>query len=178
MNIVLRNIIRFICFILLQAFVLDKVHPLHQFVKPVLYFLFILWLPFNISRGWLLVVAFLFGLCMDYFSGQPGMHAAACVLIAYLRPFLLGILVPQETTELSYNEPGFKSLGTTPYIVYILVLTFLHHAYYVFLEWLQFGNFIFFIGKVGATTGISILLILAAELLFPRKNRYRTNVSS
>ena len=38
MSNLLKNIVRFIVFILVQAYVLDKVAPLHQFVKPILYF--------------------------------------------------------------------------------------------------------------------------------------------
>jgi hypothetical protein len=40
---------------------------------------------------------------------------------------------------------------------------------------LQFGNVLDFLIKVGATTGISMLLIFTVELLFPRKLRFRTN---
>ncbi len=177
MSSLLKNIIRFVLFILVQAFVLNKVPAIHQFVKPWLYFLFILWLPFSISRLGLLLVAFLFGLTMDYFSNTPGLHAAPCVLIAYVRPFIINLLLPQEKTEFSYAEPSIKSLGFAPYFLYALLLTILHNAYLIFIEWMQFGNFFYFIGKLGATTGVSMLLILITELLFPRKSRYRTNAA-
>jgi rod shape-determining protein MreD len=173
----LKNILRFVLFILLQAFVLSKVPPLHQFIVPYLYFLFILWLPFSTPRFVLMLVAFIFGLCMDYFLHTPGIHAAPCVLIAYIRPFLLNLLLPQETTELSYIEPNVKSMGWAPYFVYVLILTFMHHAYLVFIEWMQFGDFLYFLGKVTGTTAISMLLIFLTEMLFYRKARYRTNIA-
>lgn len=176
MSNLLKNIIRFIFFILFQVFILNEVPPLHQFIVPYLYFLFILWLPFTINRFLLLLISFVFGLTLDYFTGTPGLHAAPCVLIAYTRPFLLNLLIPQETTEQSYIEPGPKSMGWAPYGLYIGVLTFLHHFYLVLIEWLQFGNFIYFIGKVLGTTAVSLLLIFITELLFNRKGRYRTNV--
>jgi hypothetical protein len=68
-------------------------------------------------------------------------------------------------------------MGLMPYTVYVLVLTFLHHSYLVFMEWLHFGNFIYFLGKILATTAISLLLILITETLFVRKAKYRTNVA-
>ncbi|MBN9296744.1 MAG: rod shape-determining protein MreD [Filimonas sp.] len=175
MSTLVKTILRFILFILVQAFVLDKVPTLHQFVKPYLYFLFILWLPFSISRVGLMFIAFAFGLCMDYFSGVPGLHAAPCVLIAYIRPFVLNILLPQETTEASYIEPSISSLGIAPYSVYVLLLAFLHNAFLVLIEWVQFGSFIFFVGKVTATTVVSLVLIFVTEMLFYRKGKYRTN---
>lgn len=177
MGMLLKNIIRFVFFILIQAFVLDKVPPLHQYVQPVLYFLFILWLPFNINRGWQLIIAFLFGLCMDYFTGTPGFHVIPCVLIAYLRPFLLNILLPQDSEEYSYHEPSIRSMGGMPYSVYVLLLTFIHNACMVLIEWLQFGDFLFFIGKVAATTAVSLVLIFVTELLFPRQAKFKTNTA-
>jgi len=174
MSSIIKNILRFICFMLVQVYVLNKVPPLHQYITPYLYFLFILWLPFNTNRFFLLLLGFLTGLTLDYFSGTYGLHAAPCVLIAYLRPFLLNLLIPQETTEQSYIEPSIKSMSWAPYSLYIVLLTFVHHFYLVLIEWLQFGNFAYFIGKVIATTVISLLLIFITEMLFFRKARIRS----
>jgi hypothetical protein len=66
-------------------------------------------------------------------------------------------------------------MGWAPYAVYVSILTFIHHFYLVLLEWLQFGSFGYFLGKVISTTGISILLIFVAEMLVSRKGRYRMN---
>ncbi|MDE3145235.1 MAG: rod shape-determining protein MreD [Bacteroidota bacterium] len=175
MNNIVKYIIRFILFISLQVFVLDNIPPIHQYVVPYLYFLYILWLPFNINRFFLLIVGFALGITLDYFSGTPGLHAAPCVLIAFIRPFLLNLLIPQETTEQSYVEPSIKSMGWAPYGLYVFLLTFSHHFYLVLIEWLQFGNFLFFLGKVTATTLISLLLIFVSEMLFFRKAKFRTN---
>lgn len=173
----IKNIIRFILFIFFQVFILNEVPPLHQFIVPYIYFLFILWLPFNINRFFLLIVAFAFGTTLDYFTGTGGLHAAPCVLIAYLRPFLLNLLIPQDTTENSYAEPSIKSMGWAPYSLYIVILTFIHHFLLVLIEWLQFGNFVYFIGKVTGTSAISLLLIFITEMLFFRKGKFRTNAS-
>ncbi|MFN5426624.1 MAG: rod shape-determining protein MreD [Bacteroidota bacterium] len=159
--------------ILLQVFVLNTIPPLHQFIVPYLYFLFILWLPVGISRIALLLVAFLFGLSLDYFTGTPGLHASPCLLIAYLRPFLLQLLLAQETAEAGYKEPGHKTMGWVPYITYAGLLTVIHHSCLVLIEWLQFGNFLYFMGKVLGTSAISLLLILIAELLIPRREVFR-----
>lgn len=177
MSDLLRNIIRFVLFIGIQVFVLDKIPPLHQAFVPILYFLFVLWLPFSLSRFWLLVMGFLTGLTLDYFTPSPGLHAAACVLIAYVRPFLINLLTPRDSTEFNYREPSPKAMGWAPYSVYILVLVLLHNGYLVFLEWLQFGSFWLFLMKVLGTSAVSILLILTAEVLFPRKMKFRTNVA-
>jgi len=94
-----------------------------------------------------------------------------------VRPFLISLMMPKEKFEISYAEPSVTSMGLMQYAIYVLVLTFLHHSYLVFLEWMEFGNFWYFLGKVFSTTGISLLLITITELLFSRKTRYRTNVA-
>ena len=177
MSDLVRNIIRAIVFLLVQVFVLNKIPFLHQFIVPYLYFLFILWLPFSLPRPALLLIGFFTGLLLDYFMWQPGLHAAACVLIAYLRPFLITILIPKETEEFNFREPSPRAMGWAPYTLYALVLTLVHHSYLTLLEWLQFGTFLQFLIKVGATTGISMLLILTVELLFPRRVKFRTNAA-
>ena len=65
----------------------------------------------------------------------------------------------------------------TPYAVYVLVLTVLHHGYLLLLELLDVGNFLDFMIKMLSTTGISLLLIFATELLFSRKMKFRTNTA-
>jgi len=47
----------------------------------------------------------------------------------------------------------------------------------VFFECLFLGNFLNFIIKVMVTTGISLLIVFTAELLFPRKLKFRTNTA-
>jgi hypothetical protein len=177
MSDLVRNTVRFVLFILVQYYVLFQIRPLHQFVVPYVYFLYVLWLPFSMGRMTLMFVSFVFGLTLDYFTQTPGLHAAACVLIAYVRGFVVNILIPQEGAEQNYKSPSPVSMGWAPYAIYVLVLTLVHHIYLVFLEWLQFGSFLFFLGKVVATTGISLMLVLITELLFFRKEKFRTNTA-
>ncbi len=175
MSSLVKNIIRFILFILIQVFVLDRVH-LHQMVTPYIYFLFILWLPFKMKRTWLMLLAFLLGSTLDSFRHQPGFHAAACVLIAYVRPFLINILIPQEGSETNYSEPSMTSMGgLLPYTIYVGFFSFLHNAWLFLLEAWQFGNFWYFLVKTILSTAVCILLIIITDLVFVRKQKFRTN---
>ena len=177
MSDLLKKILRFAVFILIQVFLLNKIPHLHRFITPYIYFLFLLWLPFSVSRQWLLIIGFITGLTLDYFTMTPGLHTAACLLIAYVRPFLISVLTPKDSSEFNYREPSPRAMLWTPYLVYVFVLTLLHHGYMIFLQWLSFGSFLDFIIKVIATTAISMLLIVTVELLFPRKMKFRTNTA-
>lgn len=175
MNTLFKNIVRFALLILVQVFVLDRIH-VHFMVTPYIYFLFILWMPFQLGRTAQMLIAFALGFTLDSFRHNPGFHAAACVLIAYLRPFLINILIPQEGADTNYEEPSAKSMGGfMPYLFYAGVLTLVHHAWLFFLEAWQFGNFWYFIIKTLLSTAISLLLIIIVELIFSRKQQFRTN---
>ena len=171
----IKNIVRFALLILVQVFVLDRVH-LHYMVTPYIYFLFILWMPFRLSRIAQMLIAFLLGFTLDSFRHNPGFHDAACVLLAYGRPFLINILIPQEGADTNYEEPSAKSMGGfLPYMLYAGILTLVHHSWLFILEAWQFGNFWYFIIKTLSSTAISLLLIVMVELLFARKQQFRTN---
>ncbi|UAY52351.1 rod shape-determining protein MreD [Ferruginibacter albus] len=175
MSTALKHIVRFIVFILVQVYVLDKVH-IHYMITPYIYFLFILWLPFNMKRSVLMIVAFLLGITLDSFRHNPGFHAAACVLIAYIRPFLINLLIPQEGADTNYQEPSAKSLGGFgPYATYIAILALVHNAWLFLLEAWQFANLWYFLVKTLLSTIISLLLILVTEIMFTRKQKFRTN---
>ena len=47
---ILKYAFKFALFLLIQVYVLNKIPPLHRFIVPYLYFLFILWLPFDMKR--------------------------------------------------------------------------------------------------------------------------------
>ena len=175
MSNLVKNIIRFFLFILVQVFVLNQVPPLHHLVTPYIYFLFILWLPFKMGRRTVMILALALGFSLDCFTKTYGLHAAPCVLIAYLRPFLINLLISQEGAESNYNEPSIKSMGFAPYFTYVTILTLVHHSLLFFLEALQTGGYLYFILKTLLSSAISLLLILLTELLFVRKQRFRTN---
>ena len=178
MSDLVKNIIRLLIFTLAQVYVLNAIPHLHRFVTPYLYFLFILWLPFSIPRLGMLALGFLCGILLDYFTMTPGLHTAACVLVAYARPFIIYILIAKETTEFNFHEPSPHGMGWAPYMVYVLILTFMHHTYMIILEWMQFRTVFWqLLVKILATTAISMLLIFTVELLFPRRLRYRTNAA-
>lgn len=175
MNNLIKYIVRFVLFILFQVYVLDKIR-LHQMLTPYIYFMFILWLPFKMNRSLLMLTAFILGYTLDSFRHHPGFHAAACVLIAYVRPFLVNLLIPQEGAETNYEEPSFQSMGgIVPYMIYAGLLALLHNAWLFLLEAWQFSNGWYFLAKTFLSTAVCLLIILITEFLFSRKQKFRTN---
>ena len=77
----------------------------------------------------------------------PGLHAAACVLIAYLRPFVVNMLISQEGADKNYLSPSITSMGWAPYFTYVFVLTLFHHGYLSFPGMDEFRIFFVFYRK-------------------------------
>jgi hypothetical protein len=53
----------------------------------------------------------------------------------------------------------------------------MHHTFLFLLEALQFGGLLYFLGKTLLSVAISLFLILITELLFVRKQKFRTNTA-
>jgi rod shape-determining protein MreD len=170
MSDLLKNIIRFILLILLQVFVLDKV-VLHGYATPYLYMIFVLLLPFSMPRWGLMVVAVLLGLCLDMFTDTPGMHAAACLVIAYCRPFVINILSPQGGFETVKRTPSVGAMGWVPFMTYSVILVLIHHIVYFSLEVFDFHNLFFLLLKILLSAVASLVLILIYEMLFAPRSR-------
>jgi rod shape-determining protein MreD len=79
------NLFRFIILLSLQVIVFNNIN-LFGFISPFPYILFIILYPVNGNKSGLIFASFLLGLLMDMFSDSGGVHAAACVTLAYFRP--------------------------------------------------------------------------------------------
>lgn len=170
MSELLKNIVRFIVLILLQVFVLDKI-VLHGYATPYLYMIFVLLLPFSMPRWGLMASAVLLGLCLDMFSNTPGMHAAACLVIAYLRPFVINILSPQGGFETVKKTPSVVAMGRVPFMTYAVILVLIHHVVYFSVEVFDFHNILLLVLKILLSAVASMILILIYEMLFAPRRR-------
>ena len=105
-NSIVKNITRFIGFALLQVLVLRGVNPggaSFNYISIILYPIVLLLLPLRTSKIALLFIGFFLGLLIDGFYETPGVHAATCVAIAFIRPYLLFWLTPRGGYNLSYE---------------------------------------------------------------------------
>jgi hypothetical protein len=169
-----RYSFRFIILLLVQ-YILCQMVPIAGYITPYIYYVYILWLPFTISKSALLWISALYGLCLGYLLLSPGLHAAACVLIAYFRPYLLSVLLVKDVKDINFAEPSFKSMGFVPYITYVVILTLIHHLYIIFLQWTAVGHLGFFTVKIILTSATSVLMIAIIEGLLQRNLKTRTS---
>ncbi len=167
LNNILRHIFRFTVLVLIQIFVLNNIQ-LGGFINPYLYVLFILLLPFEIPDWLLLFIALVVGLTIDMFANTQGMHAAATVFMAFLRPFMLSLISPRDGYEFG-TKPSIAHMGFTWFITYASILVFLHHLLLFYIEVFRFSEFFRTFFRVIVSSLFTLVLILITQFLFPAK---------
>ncbi len=101
------NTARFILLVLLQVLVLNHINFL-GYINPYIYILFIILYPVKNNSSLFIFLSFLLGLCVDIFSDSGGVHAAASVTIAFLRPgFLKTALHVRVSTIIEHMDRLF-----------------------------------------------------------------------
>ena len=162
-----RNIIRFLVVILIQVLILNNI-MLHGYLNPYFYIIFILLLPFETPRWLLLVAGFALGISVDLFASTLGMHTAATVFIAFLRPWILSIFSPRDGYE-PETLPTVHFYGITWFVSYALVLTFLHHLVLFYIEVFHFQEFFSTFLRVFLSTLLTASTIILSQFFIFKK---------
>jgi rod shape-determining protein MreD len=166
-NSVLVNSVRFIVLVLAQVFVFNNIDFM-GYLNPYPYVLFILVFPFNANRSLYLCIAFLTGLTLDMFGNSGGMHAAACLTIAYFRPIALRL-----TFGVSYEYNAIKLPNVSFYerLVYISSLVFVHHLVLFSLEVFNISSILYILKKTLFTGIFTSILCLIFNILFSSRQQ-------
>lgn len=160
--------IRFLLLVLFQVLILNHIN-LIGFTNPYLYIYFILILPFS-TPGWLiLLLAFLLGICIDLFTHTPGLNAAATVLMAFARPYVIRAL-SSEPEEESGNRPAVKTKGLQWFFYYSSILVMIHHLSLFYLEIFRFSEFFQTLLRVLFSSFLTLVLVFLCEILFSAGN--------
>lgn len=126
----LANIARFILLLAAQVLIFNRI-DLFGFINPFPYVLFIILYPVNGNKSGLLAASFLLGLLMDMFWNSGGVHAAACLVLAYYRPaifrFSFGLSYEYQTVKLN-------DVLTPERFSFILISVVIHHFVLFVLE--------------------------------------------
>lgn len=156
---------RFLLLVLIQVVILNHINFL-GYLNPYLYIIFILSAPITIHRSTFLFISFLLGLALDFFGDSGGVHAAACVSIAYLRPVILrtafGLSYEFQTVKLSKVSFGDR-------LIYVSLMIFIHHLILFSLEVFNFDHIILIFKKILLNSLFTITVTMMVLALF-RKN--------
>jgi rod shape-determining protein MreD len=120
----LKSAFALVVLLFVQIFVLNN-FLFEGYLNPYIYIAYILFLPPRTSAFATLSLAFLIGAVVDVFEGGYGVHTAASVFIAFLKPLIFRIFRTGKN-ELSKSSE-VKQLGLLRSLAYLLTGIFLHH---------------------------------------------------
>ncbi|WP_348824321.1 rod shape-determining protein MreD [Flavobacterium aestuarii] len=162
----LVNIFRFVLLLALQILVFNNMN-FGGYVSAFPYILFIILYPVNGNKFNLLIASFFLGLIMDLFCNSGGVHAAACVLLAYLRPsffkFSFGLSYEYQTVKLN-------DVLTPERFTFILLAVVTHNSTMFLLESFQISFILDVLLRTLLSTLFTILIcIILIYLIKPNK---------
>jgi hypothetical protein len=111
-------------------------------------------------------LSFLIGITIDIFSDSGGIHAGASVCIAFVRPIFLkfsfGTMYEHNNVKFNNTEFGAK-------LIYIALLTVLHHVVLFYLEIFSISKILLVFQKTLFSGIFTILMITLISIIFSRK---------
>jgi rod shape-determining protein MreD len=165
-NLVLNNVIRFISLLFLQVLILNHAN-IFGHINPMVYIAWVFLYPVRKTRGLFLILSFLLGISIDFFSDSGGVNAFAITFIAYFRlPILMAVL---RKSDLDYAQFNLKSLSINKIILFISILTVIHHFIIFSLEYFSFSEFLNIISSTILTSFFTILISFLGITLFTKK---------
>jgi cell shape-determining protein MreD len=163
-HVYIKNIGRFVFLVFFQVLILNHIR-LSGYINPYFYVYFILMLPFATPKWLLLVAAFVMGITIDIFSNTLGINAAASVLMAFARPFVINAI--SSGTEYEIGErPSLKNQDLKWFLYYSITLTLIHHFTLFFLEVFRFREFFGTFLRVVLSTIFTMVLVMISEYLY------------
>ena len=165
---ILNNSARFVFLLLFQVLVFNNIN-LFGYINPFPYVLFIILFPVNGNRNSLLIASFFLGLVLDLFLNSGGVHTAACVVLAFVRPYLFKF---SFGLSYEYQTVRLNDVLTPERFSFIFLAVIIHHFSLFLLELFS----VEFIWEIGLRTLIStiftiIICILLIYLIKPSKYR-------
>ncbi len=128
----------FFTLLFLQVFILNNILFL-GYINPYVYIAFMFLYPLRKNRFPFLILTFLLGLCIDFFSNSGGIHAFSILLIAYLRLFFIHTIFKITPVEYPLFNLRLQNFGKV--FNYTAILTIIHHFVLFSLANFSFQNF-------------------------------------
>jgi len=166
---ILQLILRFFVLVAIQVLILNNIQ-LGGIINPYLYVLFLITLPVQTPRVLLLFIGFFLGISIDLFQNSIGIHASACVLIAFIRPFWLKLVAPRGGFEPD-ESPEIKKFGFRWFLVYASMLVFIHHLVIFNLEIFRLSDFFTTQLRVIYSSLFTLTLIIISQYLLHKPEK-------
>ncbi len=165
-NLAVNNAVRFIGLLFLQVLILNYLN-IFGHINPMVYIVWVFLYPVRKTRSLFLILSFLLGISIDFFSDSGGINAFAITFIAYFRlPILMAVL---KKSDLDYGQFNLKTLSANKTILFISILTVIHHFIVFSLEYFSFSELLNIISNTVLTSIFTIMISFLGITLFAKK---------
>lgn len=128
-----KQIGRYIVVMLLQVLLFDQLQ-LWGACHPYVYVLCLLMLPITLPHSAEMLIGAAVGLVMDVFCNSLGVHMASCILLMFMRPYLIGAIVNDK--DRLNEQISVHTIGLGAMIQYVAILVVIHHlAVFTLAAW-------------------------------------------
>jgi len=169
-RVVLNNVARFLVLLILQVLVfkgIDLNIGNFQYFHVLVYPVAIMLLPFSMARPYVILISFATGLFVDMFYDSLGVHASACLVVAYLRPFILGLIEPRG--GYTYDVGGLGNAEVGWFAMYTAMTFSLFLFVYFSLEAFSYVYFVKILLSTIFSFIVSILSVMVYQIIFRTK---------
>ena len=152
-----KQLIRYIIVMLLQVLLFDQLQLLGV-CHPYIYILCLLMMPITLPHSADMLIGAGVGLVMDVFCNSLGIHTASCILIMFVRPYLLGAFFNDK--ERLNEQISLRAIGMEALIKYVATLVVMHHLMVFLLaawSWSHIG-FVLLETLVSSIITISVII--------------------
>ena len=119
-----KQIGRYVVVMLLQVLLFNQLQ-LWGACHPYIYVLCLLMMPITLPHSVDMVLGALVGLVMDVFCNSLGIHTASCILITFIRPYLIGAIVNDK--DRLNEQISLRAIGMEAMLKYTVILVLVHH---------------------------------------------------
>jgi hypothetical protein len=152
-----------IVFLCLQIFVFNH-FEIFDMGFCFIYVGILLMLPHDFNILSAMIVGFILGFSMDLFYQSGGIHAAACVLIMFVRPAFLRLVNPKGGYELGMKIT-ISQMGWSWYLFYAFVLVLIHHIIIYGLDAFSFNLLGSVLMNAIFSTVFTVAMIISTQLI-------------
>lgn len=157
-----KQIGRYVVVMLLQVLLFDQLQ-LWGACHPYIYILCLLMMPITLPHNVDMLIGALVGLVMDVFCNSLGVHTAACILVMFIRPYLIGALVNDK--DRLNEQISLRSIGMEALLRYVVIMVIIHHLMVFALAAWSWSHIGFVLLETLVSSLVTILIIIGYNIL-------------
>jgi len=158
----IKQIGRFIVVMVLQVLLFNQLQ-LWGVCHPYVYVLCLLMMPITLPHSVDMVIGAVVGLLMDVCCNSLGIHTASCILVMFLRPYLIAAFVNEK--ERLTEQISIRTIGFEAFIKYAVLIVMIHHlAVFMLAAW-SWSHIGFVLAEMVVSSLMTLLLIIGYSIL-------------